>query len=155
MDQVQFQDLTLYDQETGEAFTFTAKEQEFFARQGFTHVPKHSPERRKMMREQRYKGKPVFNVRCMVCGKVGKVTQEPPYPRQILCEFCFNEKWEAWMAAHPEKLAAYEQALAESMPPPALESLSFDGYADEAVMMAADAPVEDDTQYAEDYGNEQ
>ena len=90
----QFKDITLFDKETGEPFIFTAKEQEFFARQGFTNVPTRSPERRKLLREQRYKGKPIFNVTCMSCGKVGKITQEPPYPKNILCEFCFQEKWE-------------------------------------------------------------
>ncbi|MEI6478056.1 MAG: zinc-ribbon domain containing protein [bacterium] len=107
-----FQDVTLYDKDTGEPFIFTAKEQEFFARQGFTHVPAHSPERRKLLREQRYKGKPIFNVKCMSCGRVGKVTQEPPYPRQILCEYCFDEKWNAFLEANPEKRALYEDAAA-------------------------------------------
>jgi len=97
-----FQDITLYDKDTGEPFIFTAKEQEFFARQGFTHVPTRSPERRKLMREQRYKGKPIFNVTCMNCKRVGKVTQEPPDPKHILCENCFNEKWEAHLEAHPD-----------------------------------------------------
>ena len=151
----QFQDITLYDQDSGEPFIFTAKEQEFFARQGFTHVPKHSPEKRKALREQRYKGKPVFNVRCMQCGKVGKVTQEPPYPRQILCEFCFNEAWEAWLLAHPDKREAYEKALAESMPPPAMEFLPQEFMEEQPVMMAADAPEEYEEQYAQEYGNEQ
>ena len=105
-----FQDVTLFDKETGEPFIFTAKEQEFFARQGFTHVPKHSPERRKQMRELRYKGKPIFNVTCMNCKRVGKVTQEPPYPKNILCEYCFQEKWEAYLTENPEKRALYEEA---------------------------------------------
>lgn len=118
MDIPQFQDITLYDKDTGEPFTFTAKEQEFFAKQGFTHVPTHSPERRKELRDQRYKGKPFFNVHCTQCGRVGKVTQEPPYPRQILCEYCFAENWEQFMQSHPTEREAYEKALAESTPPP-------------------------------------
>jgi hypothetical protein len=97
-----FQDITLYDKDTGEPFIFTAKEQEFFAKQGFTHVPTHSPERRKQLREQRYKGKPVINVRCFRCGKVGKVTQEPPDPKHVLCMYCFAEDWNPYLAAHPE-----------------------------------------------------
>lgn len=90
-----FQDITLYDQDTGEPFIFTAKEQEFFWKQGFTHVPKHSPERRKMLREKRYEGKPLFNVRCKQCKKVGKITIEPPYPDQILCDTCFTQLFES------------------------------------------------------------
>lgn len=109
----QFQDITLYDQDTGEPFTFTAKEQEFFWKQGFTHVPKHSPERRKMLREQRFKGKPVFNVRCYVCGKVGKVLQEPPHLKKILCETCFTERWNAYLEKHPDVRALHEQHATE------------------------------------------
>ena len=107
-----FQDLTLFDKDTGEPFIFTAKEQEFFARQGFTHVPTRSPERRKQLREQRYQGKPVFNVKCMICGKVGKITQEPPYPRHILCEICFNEKWGPYLEEHPDLKQQFEVAEA-------------------------------------------
>lgn len=117
-----FQDVTLYDKDTGEPFIFTAKEQEFFARQGFTNVPTRSPERRKQLRDQRYLGKPVFNVKCMNCGKVGKITQEPPYPRNILCEICFNQKWAAHLEANPELKRAFEKAEAEAtQPKPGLE----------------------------------
>jgi hypothetical protein len=104
-----FQDLTLYDKDTGEAFVFTAKEQEFFARQGFTHVPAHSPERRKMLREQRYKGKPIFNVACSSCGRVGKITQEPPDLKKVLCEYCFAERWNDFLDKNPDKRALYEE----------------------------------------------
>lgn len=105
-----FQDITLYDVETGEAFIFTAKEQEFFAKQGFTHVPKHSPERRKMLREQRYKGKPLFNVKCVECKRVGKILQEPPDIKHILCEDCFTQKWEEYLEKHPDVRALHEAA---------------------------------------------
>lgn len=110
-----FQDVTLYDQETGEPFTFTAKEQEFFWKQGFTHVPKYSPERRKEKREQRYAGKPLFNVKCSVCGKVGKIVQEPLHPKRILCEACFTTKWEAYLEKHPE-IRALHEASEQEMP---------------------------------------
>lgn len=106
----QFQDVTLYDKDTGEPFIFTAKEQAFFAKQGFTHVPTRSPERRKALREERYKGKPVFNVKCMACERVGKITQEPPRANHILCEVCFNEKWTSYLEAHPEVKALHEAA---------------------------------------------
>lgn len=104
----QFQDVTLYDQDTGEPFIFSAKEQEFFWRQGFTHVPKHSPERRKEIREKRAKGKPLFNITCKVCGKVGKLLVEPPDPRDIYCESCFAEVWEEYLDEHPEERPLHE-----------------------------------------------
>lgn len=109
-----FQDITLHDQSTGEAFIFTAKEQEFFWRQGFTHVPKHSPEHRKMLREKRAKGKPLFNVTCKNCGKVGKILVEPPDSRDIYCELCFAEAWEAYLDAHPDVRAIHEKAEQEA-----------------------------------------
>jgi len=99
---MQFQDITLYDKDTGEPFIFTAKEQEFFAKQGFTNVPRHSPERRRQLREEKYKGKPIFNVECYNCHKVGKILQEPPDPKKVLCEHCFSEQWEAYLEKNPE-----------------------------------------------------
>lgn len=113
-----FQDITLYDRDTGEPFIFTAKEQEFFAKQGFTHVPAHSPERRKQLREMRYKGKPIFNVKCMQCGKVGKITQEPPYPKHILCQYCFEEKWQKYLEENPEVRALHEESAANVIQQP-------------------------------------
>ena len=110
MDKPQFQDITLYDQETNEPFIFTAKEQEFFWRQGFTNVPKYSPERRKEKRDQRYKGKPVFNVRCAICGRVGKIVQEPLHPQKTLCGDCFTKEWEAYLEKHPDIRALHAAA---------------------------------------------
>ena len=113
-----FQDITLYDKDTGEPFIFTAKEQEFFARQGFTHVPTRSPERRKEIREQRYKGKPIFNIACKQCGRVGKIVQEPPNPRELYCQYCFAEKWNAYLIEHPELLEVHQPiTFAEPTPP--------------------------------------
>lgn len=106
----QFQDITLHDQISGEPFIFTAKEQEFFWRQGFTHVPKHSPERRKELREKRAKGKPLFNVACKVCGRVGKILTEPPDPRDIFCEACFEERWNEYLDQHPDIKAIHAAA---------------------------------------------
>jgi hypothetical protein len=109
-----FTDLTLYDQETGEPFIFSAKEQEFFWKQGFTNPPKYSPERRKQKRlEQEVKnGVSVFNVRCRVCAKVGKVAIEPTDPKEVLCEQCFSKAWDHFSTLNPAKRAAYDQSLA-------------------------------------------
>jgi hypothetical protein len=109
-----FADITLYDQETGEPFIFSAKEQEFYWRQGFTNVPKYTPERRKLKREQRLAGKDVFNVRCYSCGKVGRIMQEPANYKQVLCENCFTKKWEEYLDKHPDLKAEHEKAAAEA-----------------------------------------
>jgi hypothetical protein len=107
-----FEDITLFDAETGEPFIFSAKEQEFFWKQGFTNVPKYSPERRKQKREERFAGKVVSNVRCKICGKVGKVLQEVTDPQETHCGECFDATWQQYLANHPAERAAYEQAEA-------------------------------------------
>jgi hypothetical protein len=109
-----FTDITLYDQETGEPFIFSAKEQEFFWKQGFTNPPKFSPERRKQKRLERelQGGTPTYNVTCRICKKVGKVMIEPADMKEVLCESCFMTEWEAFSAAHPDKRAIYDTALA-------------------------------------------
>ncbi len=109
-----FEDITLYDRDTNEPFIFTAKEQEFFWRQGFTNVPRYSPARRKEMREKRAKGKPLFNVTCKICGRVGKVLLEPPDLKDIYCETCFAETWTEYLHAHPDEWAAWEAAEQEA-----------------------------------------
>jgi hypothetical protein len=106
--QPQFQDMTLFDVDTGEPFIFTAKEQEFFARQGFTNPPKYSSEKRKRMRDEQMATKPFWHVRCFVCGRVGKTHSEPPDPKHVVCSYCFAEKWNPYLEAHPELQDLYE-----------------------------------------------
>lgn len=105
-----FKDVTLYDVDTNEPFIFSAKEQEFFWKQGFTNVPKHSPERRQLIRELRTKGKPLFNVKCRKCNKVGKVLQEPTHPKETLCGECFDQLWFEHLEKHPEIRALHTQS---------------------------------------------
>ena len=110
-----FEDFTLYDQETGEPFLFSAKDQEFFARQGYTNVPKFTPERRKMKAAAREAENPLFKVTCMICKRIGKISVEPLHPKNVLCENCFKTKWDAHLEKHPEIRALHEQ-VASSEP---------------------------------------
>ena len=103
-----FQDIILHDKDTGEPFVFTAKEQEFFAKQGFTNVPTRSPERRKELREQKYKGKPITNIQCAGCGRVGKVTQSVPNKQKVYCQNCFAKMWNPYLEAHPEEQGIFK-----------------------------------------------
>lgn len=107
-----FEDLTLYDVETGEAFTFTAGEQEFYWRQGFA-PPKYAPHRRAQKKLERSGGKPEFKVRCRDCGRKGLVLVEPTDPRVVFCEECFEARWSKHLEANPEQQATYQAALAE------------------------------------------
>lgn len=102
MNNPKFQDITLFDKDTGEPFIFTAKEQEFFAKQGFTNVPTRSPERRRELREQKYKGKIINNVICAKCGRVGKITQEVPSKQHVYCQNCFAKMWNPYLESKLE-----------------------------------------------------
>jgi CxxC-x17-CxxC domain-containing protein len=66
------------------------------------------------MREKRAKGKEIFNVTCRVCGRVGKIFVEPTNPRDVYCETCFAEAWEAHLEKHPEERAMHEKAEREA-----------------------------------------
>lgn len=107
-----FEDLTLYDVETGEPFTFTAGEQEFYWRQGFA-PPKYAPHRRAQKKLERTGGKPEFKVRCRDCGRKGLVLLEAPDPRVVFCEECFEARWRKHLEEHPDQRAKYEADLAE------------------------------------------
>jgi len=101
-DRPEFKDLTLYDVESGEPFIFTAKEQEFYWKQGFTNVPKYTPERRKIKRLEREAGKPSYNIKCKDCNKVGRIYQEPVNSKLIYCEDCFAKAWKGDYVQVPE-----------------------------------------------------
>jgi NAD-dependent SIR2 family protein deacetylase len=48
-----FQDKSIQCSECGTAFTFSAREQEFFASKGFTNEPRRCPQCRKAKKQQR------------------------------------------------------------------------------------------------------
>jgi len=48
-----FQDKSIQCSDCGTIFTFSAREQQFFASKGFTNEPKHCPWCRKTKRQQR------------------------------------------------------------------------------------------------------
>ena len=92
-----FQDKELTCQDCEQTFTWSAKEQEFFAQKGFENVPKRCPECRKKRRQGR-DGSPStprtnhYEINCRKCGKKDFVSFQPRNPETILCEECFNQE---------------------------------------------------------------
>jgi len=112
-----FQDITLYDVDTGEPFIFTAKEQAFYAKNGLTHVPQRSPERRRELEAKKY-GKPLTRVRCISCGRTGKILIDPePTSKMMYCEECFIREWNQYLSRHPE-LQSVHQPMVYTPPMP-------------------------------------
>ena len=87
-----FKDIDLICKDCGEKFPFTANEQKFYASQGFVNVPARCKKCREEFQKKKYKGAEVYNVKCVKCGLVGKITVPIPYPKNVFCETCFTEE---------------------------------------------------------------
>lgn len=86
-----FQDKIIVCKDCGQEFTFSAREQEFFAEKGFTN----EPQRCKPCRDAR-KGKTntgarqMFSAVCANCGAACQVPFEPRNDRPVYCSDCFR-----------------------------------------------------------------
>jgi CxxC-x17-CxxC domain-containing protein len=88
-----FQDRTLVCQDCGSEFTFTADDQEFFARRGYS-PPKRCPTCRSARRAERGgggsgQGRPLYPAVCANCGKDTEVPFEPRGDRPVYCRECY------------------------------------------------------------------
>lgn len=89
-----FQDKTIVCKDCGQEFTFTARDQEFFAEKGFTN----EPQRCKNCRDARKGNSPrgnggsrqMFDAVCSECGKPCTVPFEPRGDRPVYCSDCFR-----------------------------------------------------------------
>ena len=88
-----FQDKTIVCKDCGHEFTFTAREQEFFAEKGFNN----EPQRCKPCRDAKKDGsrenrgrREMFDAVCSECGKPCKVPFQPSGNRPIYCSDCFR-----------------------------------------------------------------
>lgn len=88
-----YQDKTIVCKDCGCEFTFTAREQEFFAEKGFNN----EPQRCKPCREAKKGGshdtrgkREMFDAVCSECGKPCKVPFQPSGNRPIYCSDCFR-----------------------------------------------------------------
>jgi CxxC-x17-CxxC domain-containing protein len=111
-----FSDKTLTCRDCGQAFTFTAGEQEFFASRGFANEPSRCPECRAARKSARagdsyssggystaggystggYSGggrsREMFSVTCSSCGNEARVPFEPRGDKPVYCSDCFSQQ---------------------------------------------------------------
>lgn len=93
---MQYQDITLTCVDCGKQFSFTASEQEFYAKKGFTNQPKRCPEcrmKKKMSMGNRDFGnapRQLFEIVCANCGNKDTVPFQPKGDRPVLCRNCFK-----------------------------------------------------------------
>ncbi|MBI4322103.1 MAG: zinc-ribbon domain containing protein [Chloroflexi bacterium] len=99
-----YQDKTLTCRECGLGFTFTAREQEFYASKGFANEPVRCPEcraARKSSRSERGGGyggsresspRQMYPAVCASCGTQTQVPFEPRTDRPVYCSDCFRKQ---------------------------------------------------------------
>jgi CxxC-x17-CxxC domain-containing protein len=94
-----FQDKNLTCSDCGNAFTFSAEEQEQFQSRGYTNQPKRCPECRQARKAERsgnssYGYTPkrqMFPAVCADCGKATSVPFEPRQGRPVYCSDCYRK----------------------------------------------------------------
>ena len=93
-----YQDKSIQCSDCGEAFVFTAVEQETFSSKGYKHEPKRCSACRMARAEQSGKaapsftsGREMFPVVCADCGQETKVPFKPREGRAVYCSSCYNK----------------------------------------------------------------
>lgn len=90
-----FQDKTIVCKDCGQEFTFTARDQEFFAEKGFDNEPQRCRSCRDARKGNVRGGnsggpRQMFDAVCSECGNACKVPFEPRGDRPIYCSDCFR-----------------------------------------------------------------
>jgi CxxC-x17-CxxC domain-containing protein len=89
-----FVDKSLHCLDCGKEFIFTAGEQEFYAKKGFTNEPlrcKDCRDVRKRAREGSATPREMFDAVCAKCGAGTQVPFRPRDDRPVYCQTCFRE----------------------------------------------------------------
>lgn len=93
-----FQDRTLTCRDCGQAFTFTASEQEFFQQKGYVNEPRRCPSCRQTRRSETggaggsFGGpRQMYTAVCAQCGKPAQVPFQPRGDRPVYCSDCFSQ----------------------------------------------------------------
>jgi len=104
------QDQTLTCSDCGNSFTWTASEQEFYQKKGFTNPPKRCPDCRAKKKAdfgnnrgggfgggRDFRGgdrgpRQSFPITCSNCGKQDTVPFQPKDGRPVLCRDCFRSQ---------------------------------------------------------------
>lgn len=92
-EQTEFKDVNLICKECGNSFLFTAKEQRFYVKQGFEHVPTRCNDCRLAARERRDRGQEYTAITCKVTGKVGRIPFSPDDPNDAYTAEAFEEEF--------------------------------------------------------------
>jgi CxxC-x17-CxxC domain-containing protein len=94
-----YQDKLLQCSDCGASFTFSAEEQEFFAKKGYTNEPKRCPDCRAAKRQRSGGGlgggyqrqREMFPAVCAQCGKDTEVPFEPRGDKPVYCSDCYRK----------------------------------------------------------------
>ena len=93
-----FQDKSIQCCDCGTTFTFTAGEQEFYQKKGYTNEPKRCPSCRQAKKAQQGGGatgssgsRQMYPAVCASCGKETTVPFEPRGDRPVYCRDCFSK----------------------------------------------------------------
>lgn len=89
-----FQDKTIVCKDCGQEFSFTAREQEFYAEKGFNNEPqrcKACRDARKGIAPRTRSERPMFEAVCAECGNTCTVPFEPRGDRPVYCSDCFRK----------------------------------------------------------------
>lgn len=88
-----YEDRTLTCRDCGEAFGFSAGEQQFFAAKGLQNDPQRCAQCRSVARQARTAGGPrMYHVAiCASCGNQAVVPFAPRAERPVYCSSCFDK----------------------------------------------------------------
>jgi len=98
-----FQDKSIQCSNCGATFTFSAEDQEFFQKKGFTNEPKRCPSCRQARKSERGGGgsyggsssygspRQMFPATCASCGKQTEVPFEPRGDKPVYCSDCYRK----------------------------------------------------------------
>jgi CxxC-x17-CxxC domain-containing protein len=107
---VSYADKTLTCRDCGQAFVFTAGEQEFHASKGFTNEPGRCPDCRSARRADRGGGgggyssggyggggydrqdRQMYSATCSSCGQEARVPFQPRGDKPVYCSNCFTPR---------------------------------------------------------------
>lgn len=93
-----YSEKTIICKDCGQAFTFTASEQEFYAEKGFTNEPQRCKACRTARKNSRDNGsrdggfRQMFDAICTECGQPCQVPFQPRDDKPVLCNDCFRNR---------------------------------------------------------------
>lgn len=90
-----FQDQNLQCRDCGNAFVWTASEQEFYQQKGFQNAPVRCPNCRAAKKSRMSEDRPSFEITCSSCGKTDTVPFQPRGDRPVFCRDCFRKQRES------------------------------------------------------------